>query len=103
MAMTKAEKAEMEALRTKLALRWSGERPKLLPLPAASRRRGRPPTFPWRDMEVGDSFAVPRVDLQTVIRVSRAAHHALNRLGRTVVCRTRTENGERVVRVWRVE
>lgn len=34
MAMTKAEQAEMEALRTKLALRWSGERPKLLPLPA---------------------------------------------------------------------
>jgi hypothetical protein len=35
MTMTKAERAEMEALRTKLALRWSGMTPpERMPLPA---------------------------------------------------------------------
>lgn len=35
MAMTKAERAEIEALRTKLALRWSGAvAPERMPLPA---------------------------------------------------------------------
>jgi hypothetical protein len=65
---------------------------KNVPIP----RRGRPATYPFQEMEIGDSFLIPEQD--EIARVSRAAYMYGNRNGKTFAVR-RTEAGQRV---WRL-
>jgi hypothetical protein len=61
--------------------------------------------YPWALMEIGDSFLVPingrplRAVRQS-IRGNMSLQH--KRTSHRYACRTVVENGERVVRVWRV-
>lgn len=57
---------------------------------------GKPPKYPWREMEVGDSFFVPNMNTADF---GGGASTAGKRLGKKFSCR-REGNG---VRVWRVE
>lgn len=69
--------------------------------PGAS--RGPIPKYPWGEMAVGDSFAVPLDDRTPMTHPTRrAAGLWASRHGVRFATRTVTENGERVVRVWRV-
>lgn len=79
---------------------------KNVPVPADG-RRGPEPKYPFRSMEVGDSFVVPAgeakfskrsADGRPVSRVSVATSGAGKRLGRRFVTRT---NPDGSVRVWR--
>ena len=58
--------------------------------------------YPWKEMEVGDSFLLVPKDGESLRglmrRINPQALNAKKRLGRTFTCRT-VENG---VRVWRV-
>lgn len=78
---------------------------KHVPLPADTRGRGRT-KFPFRDMEVGDSFFVPttgKAAHQTRSNVSSAASRSGKGSGRVFTTRDVTENGVRGTRVWRTE
>jgi len=55
--------------------------------------------YPWRDLMVEDSFFVPGVSVE---RMSSSAVRMARRLGGKFTCCTRTENGQRGVRVWRI-
>ena len=55
---------------------------------------GRPPKYPWRDLDIGQSFFV-----DAVRSVPQQAYLAGRRLGRTFITR-REDNG---FRVWRTE
>ena len=61
----------------------------------ANYTNGRPEKYPWRQMEVGDSFFAEEMPLK---RASTYAWEAGRRTGRKFACR-RQENG---VRIWRV-
>lgn len=63
-----------------------------IPYPA----RAVSPSYPFSEMEVGDSFFVPRVTLQSLHRTAR-----LHR-PRKFLCRTVIESGVRGFRVWRM-
>lgn len=66
---------------------------KNIPAPAITRTR----TYPFREMEIGDSFfvtATPVVNIHGCARRHRP---------KKFICRTVTENGVRGIRVWRVE
>jgi hypothetical protein len=54
--------------------------------------------YPWREMELGDSFAVP---LDSSVRNNLA--NVSKRLGIKLASRTVVENGARVRRIWRIE
>lgn len=63
-----------------------------VPIPEQRRRK----SYPFRDMEVGDSFFATET---SIVRIHAAAR---NYKGVRVTCRTRIENGEKGVRVWRI-
>ena len=64
-------------------------------IPSVS-RPGRKPKYPWRTMDVGDSFFVPS---KTPCKLSGSMQGAKKRLGRNFTARA-VEGG---VRVWRTE
>jgi len=69
-----------------------------IPVPA-SRQFGTATKYPFRSMDVGDSFAVPvNGDKKTQVRVAVSARIAGKRVNKQFVTR---RSGE-VVRVWRV-
>lgn len=72
-----------------------------VPLPAgAPAAGGRPEIYPWRKMEVGDSFLYPMgTDAPKVVSrvAAKRAHDAGRRSGRKFSCR-REAGG---VRIWR--
>ena len=76
-----------------------------VPLPPEG--MGRPAKYPFRDMEIGDSFSVPltgvRQDGQDIAatRLRSRASSAAKEIGRKFAVRTDNENN--VVRCWRVE
>lgn len=65
-----------------------------IPIPEGDGRRGRAPKYPWRNMEVGDSFFVR----EKPSAVARGACEAGKRCGRKFISR-RIDDG---VRIWRV-
>jgi hypothetical protein len=69
-----------------------------VPLPWNGRRNRR---YPWRDMQVGDSFFVPRGEIS---QMSSLAGVTGKRLGWRFTCRTENYGTENEgVRVWRIE
>lgn len=74
-----------------------------IPLPQPA-HRGPLPRYPWRTMKPGDSFVYPntRSLRHTQASANRAVAYRKSDHGETYATRTVTENGERVVRVWRV-
>ena len=72
---------------------------KNVPAPAVA-NLGAPAKYPWRAMDVGDSFFVPE---KTASYMTSAALNAGRTLGRKYTVRTVTENGVKGARVWRVE
>lgn len=75
-----------------------------IPIPLLSRGGGRPWRWPFREMEIGDSFSTQFKDGETSTKALRRVDYlyAGKRLGRKYTGRTLEENGVRVVRVWRV-
>lgn len=70
------------------------------PQPIKGRPRGAPGKrlYPWAAMEVGDSFIFRGPNVEAWQRIhARKAHDR-----KTYVSRVITENGERIVRIWRV-
>lgn len=61
--------------------------------------RGRKHRWPWREMEVGDSFFVPTELEMRELHLRDTARFAKIRIAQRVV----VENGIRGVRVWRIE
>ena len=59
---------------------------------------GSAPKYPWRTMEVGDSFFVGHMDSQ---QVSSGAAAAGRKLSRRFVTRRLIEDGIAGIRVWR--
>jgi hypothetical protein len=55
--------------------------------------------YPFKQMDVGDSFAVKVEDKRTSSRVSTYAHYAGKRLGMKFTVRT---IDKKIVRVWRI-
>lgn len=68
-----------------------------IPMPA-SYKNGRPASYPFRDMQVGQSIYIPATDVFPR-HAAKRAYAAGRRAGMKFVCR-RDEGG---VRVWRVE
>lgn len=68
-----------------------------IPVPVRAVNR----SYPFADMEVGDSFALG-FDANLRNRLSSAASLAGRRLGRRFTTRVVEEDGVRVVRCWRV-
>ncbi len=64
-------------------------------IPLARDGRGRRSSLPWEDMQIGDSFLVPRGKINNCCKI--AGDHALRR-GTKYACRT-VEGG---VRIWRM-
>lgn len=60
-------------------------------------------TYPWRQMEVGDSFRMPaHLDVRTARAMAAAAMAWPSKRGYgRYQIRTYDDNGERIVRVWR--
>jgi hypothetical protein len=69
-------------------------------LPVPDVISGRRAKYPWRRMEVGDSFFTPETSRSGL---SGAKRHAEKATGFKFTCSTRVENGIKGVRVWRVE
>ena len=63
----------------------------------ANYTNGRPEKYPWRKMDIGDSFFVSS-DMMSPKRVSTYAWEAGLRTGRKFACR-RQEDG---IRIWRI-
>jgi hypothetical protein len=68
-----------------------------LPLPTRKYGSGRPPKYPWGEMDVGDSFYAPGVRRQSMSGLALRAQKSLP--GKKWAVRT-VEGG---VRVWRVK
>lgn len=61
--------------------------------------------YPFAQMKVNDSFAIPSVSAETQRRLCNAARGFVSRNGKGArfITRCLTENGQRVVRIWRVK
>ena len=70
-----------------------------VPLPALKGGKGPVPLYPWREMDVGDSFFVPEAKTP---RITGNAAGVAKRTGFKFSVRAVTENGVKGVRVWRV-
>lgn len=68
-----------------------------VPLPIGGTRGNA--IYPWADLAVGESFAVPAPNAS----VSNGVAHAGRRFGRKFASRRRIESGVVVIRVWRLE
>jgi len=65
-----------------------------IPLPQ-NRKRGRKASYPFADLEIGDSFLVPFANVRTM---RSAAYQARIRMDKTFYC---AKEGQHSVRVWR--
>jgi hypothetical protein len=70
-------------------------------VPVPPLTQGRRMKYPFRQMEVGDSFFVPGV--KTSSGFSGCLHGVRKSTGWTFTCRSRVEDGVQGVRVWRIE
>lgn len=75
--------------------------------PGSSGRRSRHRKYPWRTMEIGDSFLFPLDgrDPQRAMSLAASNYNSapIRETGRRFAARILVKrNGERVVRVWRV-
>ena len=70
-----------------------------VPCPPKQRGGGRPPQYPFAELEVGDSFFAPGTTTKTF---GGTVSNTRRRLGITLVTRTVEEDGVSGVRVWRV-
>lgn len=80
---------------------------KNVPMPEKN-RPGRKPKYPFREMQVGDSFFVPRPEARSTkqhraLLYKAAGKYRLRKPGFSVVIRPVTENGVEGVRVWRAK
>lgn len=75
-----------------------------VPMPARSKHRGGKGLYPWRQMAPGDSFVFPPRNTirHTYNNAQAAVAYRKSGHGETYRVRMVEENGERVVRVWRV-
>ena len=76
-------------------------------VPVPRERRGPKPLYPFRNMEVGDSFAVP-LGTRTAIKVQKSVSSCViaycdTQHGRGRRYITRIDHANQCVRVWRVE
>jgi len=71
-----------------------------VPLSAIAGKNGRPPIYPWLEMEIGDSFFVAD---KTAVQISAVVSQAKKRYFVDLTIRTVTENGVTGVRVWRIK
>jgi hypothetical protein len=72
-------------------------------IPVPEVRRGRPPKYQFRDMEVGDSFFIPCFRHEQKRRVNLALSAGFNILGRGAIKATCVKEGHQYgVRVHRV-
>jgi hypothetical protein len=62
--------------------------------------RGSRRKYPWKEMEVGDSFFVADAETKSISSVATPAGRRWNMKFR---CSSRVESGVRGVRVWRIE
>jgi hypothetical protein len=69
-------------------------------IPIPSSEVGRPSVYPWADMDVGSSFFVKKISLNSMSAAARRRGQSHNE---KYTARTVTENGIKGVRVWRVE
>lgn len=69
-----------------------------VPIPPHVRGQGAP-KYPWREMEIGDSFFVSDRHRRSI---SAAASSARQHRGHQFATRSVTENGVDGIRVWRV-
>lgn len=73
-----------------------------VPLPESPHARGRQPIYPWRDLNVGESFFVPCKEGEgpriLIRRITPTAYKAGRKLGKTFTSRSMPDG----VRVWRV-
>lgn len=73
-----------------------------IPMPSYNREGGRPAKWPWRRMEIGDSFVMrEHVDRLSTVSVSTRITGAQKATGRKFSQRKVEENGKLVIRVWR--
>jgi len=68
-----------------------------VPVPSTSPR---PTLYPFRDMEVGQSFFVPN---KTPVQLSSSKAYATRRTGFRFICRTVTDWDVKGTRVWRIK
>lgn len=75
-----------------------------VPIPPRLRPGPPPSKYPWRQLAIGDSFVYPPAATlrQTLTRAASACAYRKSDHGETYTIRTVEENGQRVVRVWRV-
>lgn len=59
--------------------------------------------YPWRDLEVGDSFAVPFLTPKSQSRITALAAYQSRARGHKYVTRVTNEAGKKMVRLWRVK
>lgn len=69
-----------------------------VPMPGTRYASGRPPIYPFKEMNVGDSFFLPG---QNTYKFSAHSNHARRHGGKFSV-RATTESGVKGVRVWRI-
>ena len=72
-----------------------------VPMPQCVGGLGRKAKYPYRQLEVGQSFFWPNIRVQSA---STSACNTARRIGNGVkfACRNVTENGVKGVRVWRI-
>lgn len=59
--------------------------------------------YPFREMEIGDSFFVPTDEPSDIVRIRSAASHMKRQHGLVFACRAVCENGKAGIRVWRTK
>jgi len=74
-------------------------------IPAPKRGRGRPPKYPWAEMEIGDSFFVEAQEGRSIENQQRSLSASGRSYGvrKHVGMKFRTRTVEGGVRVWRIE
>lgn len=79
-----------------------------IPIPESRGRRGRPNTYPFAAMKVGDSFSVPVEPGRPIAYVQKSIRAAAlsfakrhGNVGHEYVTRSLREDGNLAVRIWR--
>ena len=66
-----------------------------VPIPETLPRPGKPGKYPFRSMEVGDSFVAP-------IEKKNSIYSSMSRIGKNLGRKYSSERNEYTIRVWRV-
>lgn len=72
-------------------------------VPVPAELRGRKAKYPFKEMEVGDSFFIPKTETARTTLYNASATPRLVKLGFKFTMQTKTENGVEGFRVWRVK